>query len=321
MPSPKRHVRRPLLFLVFALLGLSSLLLGMLIADPMRIVHGVNGARLRAAGAHTETFRAPDGTILTVWVLGPLSAARPVVLLHGLGASADYWTGTALRLRRRGRTVLLPEGPGTGASEAPRARAGYGLANRIASLEAMAQALGLDRFDLVGHSLGGWVAAGYALERPYRVEHLVLVDAGGFTRPIADEIPVARRSFTPTDRPGARHLLDLLFYRKPFPPAGFVLDSLARTYNAPNVVGTVEALGESDGLVGRAPNLPPGTIFFWGEKDSIFPLTGARQGASLAPGARWMVIRGVGHDGPLEAPKLFEETLCSLIEAPPARSS
>ena len=60
------------------------------------------------------------------------------------------------------------------------------------------------------------------------------------------------------------------------------------------VVETVAQLSESDGLLGREARLPSGTVLVWGEKDSIFPLVDARHAASRIPGARLLVVTGVG---------------------------
>ena len=300
-----------------ALMGLLCTLFGAFVGDPIRAVHAFNGVRLRAAGAHTETFRAKDGSRLTVWVLGPLSAERPVVLLHGLGATADYWTGAALGLRRAGRTVLLPDAPGSGASEPPGADFGYGISGRMDALSSMAEALGVERFDLVGHSLGGWVAARFSIAMPERIDRLVLVDAAGFTLPSPAGITDTRRSLSPVDRRSARSLVDLLFYRKPFPLAGFVVDAVGRNYGAHNVVTTVASLSEADGIRGLEERLPKGTVFLWGEKDPLFPLDDARRAAARTKGGRCIVITRVGHDAPLEAPELFDAALArSLRDSP-----
>src|SRR5450756_2060804 len=101
------------------------------------------------------TGRSAERGPRTAFVLGPLSAERPVVLLHGLGADATYWTDAARFLARRGRTVILPDAPGSGRSEPPADPAGYSLAGRVAAMDSLARSLALGKFDLVGHSLGG----------------------------------------------------------------------------------------------------------------------------------------------------------------------
>jgi pimeloyl-ACP methyl ester carboxylesterase len=164
----------------------------------------------------------------------------------------------------------------------------------------------------VGHSLGGWTAAAYAIREPHRVKRLVLVDSGGFTVPQRSG-EAQRLAVTPTDRPGARRLLDLLFFRKPFPPMGLLLDAVGRSYRSPNVVETVARLSESDGLLGRESELPHGTVLIWGERETLFPLADARRTAARIPGARLLVVRGVGHDGPMEAPRVFQRALSAAL--------
>jgi len=137
---------------------------GAVAVDPLPVYRSIQEKRLSYAGARRETFAADDGTTLSAFILGPLSAERPVVLLHGLGADATYWTDAALFLARHGRTVILPDAPGSGRSEPPRDPKGYGLPGRVAALDSLARALALDKSDLVGHSLGGWTAGSYPRE-------------------------------------------------------------------------------------------------------------------------------------------------------------
>ncbi len=191
-------------------------LFGALAVDPFPAYRAVMEEWLAISGAHREVFAADDGSRLSVWVLGPLSAERPVVLLHGLGADASYWAGTARALVRAGRTVVLPDGPGSGRSERPRDTSGYRIPGRVAALDALFRALALDKADLVGHSLGGWTAAAFALRHPEKTGRLVLVDAGGFELPA--DVEAERRRVLPEDRPGARRVLDLLFFRVRSPP-------------------------------------------------------------------------------------------------------
>src|SRR5450830_1407915 len=166
--------------------------LAALAVDPLPVYRAVQEKRLFLSGARREVFAADDGTSLSAFVLGPLSAERPVVLLHGLGADATYWTGAARFLARHGRTVILPDAPGSGHSEPPRDPAGFGLRGRVAAMDALARALALEKFDFVGHSLGGWTAGWYALEFPWKVSRLVLVDAACLTLPKDAEAERAR---------------------------------------------------------------------------------------------------------------------------------
>ena len=99
------------------------------------------------------------------------SAGKPMVLVHGLGASHVHWLAVGSRLARRYR-VLAPDLPGFGRTP---------LAGRDAGLEANARFIGtiLDELDqpaiLVGHSMGALIAMLVSTDRPEKVASLVLV--------------------------------------------------------------------------------------------------------------------------------------------------
>ncbi len=308
-----RPARRLLPLLLAGGVFAFALLFGAIAVDPFPVYRAAMEEWLAISGGHREVFAADDGSTLSVWVLGPLSAERPVVLLHGLGADATYWAQAARTLVRRGRTVLLPDGPGSGRSAPPKTPEGYRLPGRVAALDALFRALALQKADLVGHSLGGWTVAGFALGHPEKTGRLVLVDAGGFTLPA--DVDAARRRVLPTDRAGARRLLDLLFFRRPFPAAGFVVNAFGRNYGGNAAAETVAALGPADSLSGREKELPEGTAVIWGADETLFPLADGRALAAAIPGARLVVLPGAGHDGPLETPRAFEEALVAALGA------
>lgn len=289
-------------------------LFGALAVDPFPVYRAAMEEWLAISGGHREVFAADDGSSLSVWVLGPLSAERPVVLVHGLGADATYWAGTARALVRAGRTVLLADGPGSGRSAPPRTAMGYRLPGRVAALDALFRALALEKADLVGHSLGGWTAAGFALAHPEKTGRLVLVDSGGFDVP--KDVAAERRRLLPTDNDGARLLLGLLFFRRPFPAAGFVVNAFGRNYGGDPAAATVAALELADSLAGREKDLPAGTAVIWGEEETLFPLALGKKIAAAIPGARLFILPGAGHDGPLETPRAFHGALVAALERP-----
>jgi pimeloyl-ACP methyl ester carboxylesterase len=97
-----------------------------------------------------------------------------VVLVHGLGGFAESWRHNIGALARVA-TVYAVDLPGFGRSSKPPAR--YRLADAARALHGFAQAMGLGRFALVGHSLGAAVTLTYALTHPARVERLALIGA------------------------------------------------------------------------------------------------------------------------------------------------
>ena len=96
------------------------------------------------------------------------------VLVHGLGGFAESWRHNIPELARHGRVIAL-DLPGFGRSGKP--RRAYTLDFLARALDGLLRALGVDTVRLVGHSLGGAVAARFALEHAGRVERLVFLGA------------------------------------------------------------------------------------------------------------------------------------------------
>jgi esterase len=98
--------------------------------------------------------------------------APPLILLHALGTVAQDWNGTASALADRYYVLALDQ-RGHGESARPGA---YSFELMRDDLKAFADALSLDRFTLIGHSMGGTVAFLFAERWPERVERLVIED-------------------------------------------------------------------------------------------------------------------------------------------------
>ena len=99
-------------------------------------------------------------------------SAAPLVLLHGLSSHARSWDTFAEAMAARYRVLALDQ-RGHGES----AWAGdYAPERRVEDMEAFADALGLETFSLLGLSMGGICAYGYAAQHPERLERLVIVD-------------------------------------------------------------------------------------------------------------------------------------------------
>lgn len=96
------------------------------------------------------------------------------LLIHGLGGFAESWRHNIPALARHGRVVAL-DLPGFGRSGKPRRP--YTATYLARAVGGFLRALGVGGVRLVGHSLGGAVAARYALEHPGLVERLALIGA------------------------------------------------------------------------------------------------------------------------------------------------
>lgn len=120
-----------------------------------------------------------------------LGSGPALLLLHGIGDSSHTWVPLMRRLARR-YTVLAPDLLGHGDSDKP--RADYSVAAYANGMRDLMDVLGIEAATIVGHSLGGGVAAQIAYQYPERCERLVLVSSGG----VAHEVnPILRLATVP----------------------------------------------------------------------------------------------------------------------------
>ena len=119
----------------------------------------------------TEGFVDSGGVLIYFKAVGQ---GEPLCIVHGgPGASHDYLLPYLLPLMRRNRLIFIDE-RGSGRSEKLEDPKGYTLDAMVQDVEAVRQALGLEKMALLGHSFGGVLAQAYALKHQDRLTRLVL---------------------------------------------------------------------------------------------------------------------------------------------------
>lgn len=123
---------------------------------------------LRQFSIHYLAWTPPDTP--------PLST---LVMLHGFGDSAGTWAEVAAPLALLGHRVIAPDLRGFGESDWVGAGGYYHFPDYLADLDELTRALHLEKISLVGHSMGGTVAALFAGSRPALIEALALLEGLG----------------------------------------------------------------------------------------------------------------------------------------------
>ena len=138
------------------------------------------------------------------------AGTRPLVLMHGLRDYAYYWQDCANRLVDEFH-IFAPDIRGHGESEF--APGGYLVWALAADLAAFVDAVELERFDLLGLSLGSRVSMAYARENSLRLKHLLLADMGPQMAKV-----------------GARGLKEDMTAKADVPPSTFMLEEAQKFY-------------------------------------------------------------------------------------------
>jgi pimeloyl-ACP methyl ester carboxylesterase len=233
-----------------------------------------------------------------------------LVLVHGLGGDADEWAWCIGPLSTTHRVIAL-EMLGFGRSDKPPIT--YRIAGFVEVLERFLQALGIERASLLGHSLGGWIVASFALQFQDRVDKLVLadaagIDAGGVKPPI--DLNVSTRT-------NMREVLEFVFHNK-----AMVSDDLVdlsyklhlERGDGPTIRSVLETiLAPDEKLDNRLGALHAPTLLLWGKEDALTPLAIAENFLRLIPGSQLAVIPECGHIPCLEKPVEFVQAVSNFL--------
>ncbi|MGD0734043.1 MAG: alpha/beta hydrolase [Terracidiphilus sp.] len=227
---------------------------------------------------------------------GPASGPV-VVLVHGLGGSAEDWRSLAPRLTKAGFRVYIPDLPGYGRSEKP-ADFSYSIPDQAAVVVGFLDALSLKQVDLGGWSMGGWIVQRVAFDHPERIRHLMLFDSAGvYEKPSWDT-----NLFTP-NTPAELDQLNALLSPHPQPIPAFVArDLLRRSRQRAWVIHRALAsmLTGHDATDALLPQLKMPVLLVWGAEDHATPLSQGEKIHSLVPQSQFDVIQGCGHLAPLQ---------------------
>jgi pimeloyl-ACP methyl ester carboxylesterase len=251
------------------------------------------------------------------------AGGRPLLLLHGFTGAKEDFADWLEPLAVAGWHVVAPDLRGHGSSAKPAREDAYSIDRFAEDVLGLADALGWDRFTLLGHSMGGMIAQEVALRVPRRLDALILMDTS--SGPVGIDPAMLEAALHVVRSRGMDALADLLVGR-PGPldtPAsrrvlaerpGFAEESerkLRACSPAMYAAMATEITGRADGL-SRLADLEVPTLVLVGEQDEPF-LEPSRRLRDTIPGARLVVIPDAGHSPQFEAPEAWWAALTTFL--------
>lgn len=251
------------------------------------------------------------------------SDAPTLVLLHGYTGHSRYWDFFAQAMTDRYRVLVLDQ-RGHGETQWA-ARDAYGNEEMEADLKAFVGALGLQKFSLVGLSMGGIVSIRYASTQPAELDRLVIVDIGpeimatGLTRIMSGaqsgdvfesrEAAYEAARIANPNAPGLqlRHRVWHGMMRTQDGRWTYRYDRALRDPSNPRPRGSVE---DNWRMVSR---IQAPTLIVRGGESDILSVECAQRMVSDMPNARLVEVREAGHSVPLERPDSFLESVRGFL--------
>jgi pimeloyl-ACP methyl ester carboxylesterase len=280
-------------------------------------------ADAQEGGLRLRTISTAKGRIS----ISEAGAGPAVVMIHGLGATKVSFLPTLAALAPHHHAIAV-DLPGFGDSDKP-ILAPYNAAYFAETMTALLDALELDRADFAGNSMGGRVAIEVGLRAPERVRRIALLAPSlawlrdrpwaPYLRWVAPQLGLIQ--------PAPRAIVDGIVRRlipgadEEWTAAG--IDEFLRSYLTPRGRAAFYAAARNiyleephgpEGFWTRLPGLKPPSLFVWGRKDPIVPISFVRYVREALPHAEHLEL-DCGHVPQLERPKQAHDALLSFFAA------
>jgi pimeloyl-ACP methyl ester carboxylesterase len=253
------------------------------------------GAKLTRFRLYAEGFRSHTALLNGHHVFyiegGPAGAAN-VVLIHGLGTEAEEdWVVLAPYLVRAGYHVYAMDLLGYGRSDKP-TEMSYSISEEARFVESFLEANRLTSVSLAGVSMGGWIAAAVALDKPQLISRLMLFDSAGMEYHLSFD----RAIFTPQIGAQVDQLMAVATPNAPRLPDFVKADYIRRSNRDGWVVqrALVSMVSGVDNLDNRFSALKIPVLLVWGKQDVITPLSVGEAMHRAAPQSTLVVYDGCG---------------------------
>lgn len=266
---------------------------------------------------------------------------RTVLLLHGKNFCAATWESAIAALAGAGFRVVAVDQVGFCKSSKPR-RYQFSFGQLADNTHALLRSLGIERAVVAGHSMGGMLAARYALQYPLATGHLVLVNPIGLEDWRAEGVPWRNvdawyAGQLKTSREGIKAYQQKFYYAGQWKPEyDRWVDMLAGMYAGPGkeAVAWDQALASdmifNQPVVYEFPRIRVPTTLFIGQHDRTaigrdlappelaerlgdYPELGKRA-ARLIRNSRLVEFDDLGHSPQVEAPERFNAALLEALE-------
>ena len=248
----------------------------------------------------------------------------PIVLIHGTAASLHTWNDWTKQLLKNYRVIRL-DLPAFGLT-GPNKNADYSIKNYTNFLHQFLRKINVNKFHLVGNSLGGNIAWNYTATYPEEIVKLVLLDASGL--PTNKPQPtIFKMAKTPILNSLFLYVTPKFIIRKNieqvYADKSKITDALITRYHKMSLRGgnrkafidrsrTDFRLGETESLT-KLKSIKTPTLLIWGAKDTWIPLANGKRMDSVLPNSKLVVLENSGHvpmeENPIESLLILKDFL------------
>jgi pimeloyl-ACP methyl ester carboxylesterase len=236
-----------------------------------------------------------------------------ILLVHGLGASAERWTRVIPHLSKKYH-LIIPDLIGFGFSDKPSVDYTPDFFSQF--IFDFLNTLGIAKTSMIGSSLGGQVVAECAITQSKMIEKIVLVSPSGIMKqstPTFDAYTLAALYPTPDGAKTAFQMMSGIHKEID----SNTIDGFIQRMTLPNAkmafMSTILGIRNSVSLSERLSRILVPTLLVWGRQDSLLPITYSKDFVSSIKNCQFVEMENSGHTPFVEEPEKFSEIVLRFL--------
>jgi abhydrolase domain-containing protein 6 len=247
------------------------------------------------------------------YIEGGAQNTETIVFIHGFGSSKEPWIPMISHFGKKYH-VIAPDLPGFAENKIVEG-ATYTISAQVKRLDKFMTAINVDKFHLIGVSMGGYISSYYATVFKNRLLSLALMDSAGVISPEQSYyakhlIERNENLLVPEDVKGLKRMMEIVFHTPPKIPdhiAGYFIEVRKKRLKEEKLLfqGIVKSM--EDPLEPRLPSIEAKTLIMWGDKDRIIDISSVPVFEKGIKNHQTVIFKDIGHVPFIEALKKTNE--------------
>ena len=259
-----------------------------------------------------EKFIQVDGNKIRYLETG--HSKSTLVLVHGLGASAERWSN-AIPYFAKDYNLIIPDLIGFGYSDKP--LVDYTTDFFSEFLEKFFDSLGIDNLNIIGSSLGGQVTAEYTSKNS-NIEKLILVSPSGVMKQSTPALDAYIMAALYPNEANAKNAFEMM-EGSGIEADSKIVEGFVERMKLPNAkmafMSTILGLKNAEVITNKLKTINTPTMIIWGANDPVIPIENADQFVSSIKDCRFYRMDGCGHTPYVQKPQEFAAIVLDFLNA------
>lgn len=259
-----------------------------------------------------EKFVTIDGNKIRYLESG--NSKKSIVLLHGLGASAERWEFVIPEFSKYYK-VIVPDLIGFGQSDKPLVDYTTEFFSNFVSN--FFQKLGITKTNIIGSSLGGQITANFVSQHHEFIDKMILVSPSGIMKHSTPALDAYIMAALYPDIEIAKNAFQMM--AGPHRPINIkIIENFVERMKLPNAkmafMSTLLGLKNAEIITQSLQKISVPTLIIWGEDDPVIPIKYSEEFVSGIQDCRFYMMDNCGHTPYVDDPKKFSELVHDFIE-------